>query len=143
GNFLYAALHRAGLANQASSVRVGDGLKLSSCFISATARCAPPANKPAPAEVVACADFLDAEWRLLRRKRVILALGKIAWDSCLALASRNGVDVARPRPVFGHGATVALAPKLALVGSYHVSQQNTFTGKLTPGMFDGVIAKAL
>jgi uracil-DNA glycosylase family 4 len=190
GNFLYAALHRAGLANQPTSVRADDGLKLAGCFISATARCAPPGNKPMPQEVAACADFLDAEWRLLHRKRVILALGKIAWDACLALAARNGIDLPRPRPPFAHGAEwplgsdprggspaakadaaeVALSDtvsesatrhysnshsgarrqnrltrrqnRLTLVGSYHVSQQNTFTGKLTAGMFDAVLARA-
>jgi uracil-DNA glycosylase family 4 len=117
-------------------------LKLTGCFISATARCAPPDNKPTPDEILACADFLDAEWRLLRRKRVILALGKIAWDAALALAARNGIATPRPRPAFGHGAEHRLADSLMLVGSYHVSQQNTFTGKLTPAMFDAVLARA-
>jgi uracil-DNA glycosylase len=142
GNFLYAALHRAGLANQPHAVRIDDGLKLSGCFISATARCAPPANKPTPDEVAACGDYLDAEWRLLRHKRVLFALGKIAWDAAIALAARNGITIPRPRPVFGHGAHVQLSPTLALLGSYHVSQQNTFTGKLTPAMFDTVLKKA-
>src|SRR2546421_9840274 len=142
GNFLYSALHRAGLANQPTSLRRDDGLKLSGCFISATARCAPPANKPTPQEVAACADFLDAEWRLLKRKRVLLALGKIAWDATLALAARNGIAIPRPRPAFGHGAVVRLNDSLTLLGSYHVSQQNTFTGKLTPAMFDAVLARA-
>jgi uracil-DNA glycosylase family 4 len=142
GNFLYAALHRAGLANQPHAVSIDDGLKLSGCFISATARCAPPANKPTPDEVAACADFLDAEWRLLKHKRVLFALGKIAWDACLALASRNGIEIPRPRPAFGHGAIVSLSESLALIGSYHVSQQNTFTGKLTPAMFDAVLKRA-
>ncbi len=145
GDFLFAALHRSDLANQPTSVRADDGLKLTGCYISATARCAPPANKPTPGEVGACADYLDTEWRLLKRKRVILALGKIAWDATLALASRNGIGLPRPRPIFGHGATFRLSPHLALVGSYHVSQQNTFTGKLTHQMFDQVLngAKAL
>jgi uracil-DNA glycosylase family 4 len=142
GNFLYAALHRAGLANQPTSVRMDDGLALTGCFISATARCAPPGNKPTPDEVAACADFLDAEWRLLRDKRVMLALGKIAWDATLALAARNGITIPRPRLVFGHGAVVRLSDSLALIGSYHVSQQNTFTGKLTPAMFDVVLKQA-
>ena len=142
GDFLFAALHRAGLANQPTSVRAGDGLQLTGCYISATARCAPPANKPAPAEVAACADFLDVEWRLLKRKRVLFALGKIAWDACLALASRNGVAMPRPRVPFGHGAEMTLSDMLTLIGSYHVSQQNTFTGKLTPRMFDDVLGRA-
>ena len=142
GDFLFAALHRNGLANQPTSVRPDDGLELTGCYISATARCAPPGNKPTPVEVAACADYLDAEWRLLKHKRVILALGKIAWDACLALAGRNGIELARPRPVFGHGAAARLNDDLRLVGSYHVSQQNTFTGKLTARMFDDVLSKA-
>ena len=141
GDFLFAALHRNGLANQPTSVRPGDGLELFGCYISATARCAPPGNKPTPDEVSACADYLDDEWRLLKHKRVILALGKIAWDACLALAWRNHVELPRPRPAFGHGAIVQLSKSLALIGSYHVSQQNTFTGKLTPAMLDDVLAR--
>jgi uracil-DNA glycosylase family 4 len=142
GNFLYAALHRAAFANQSTSIRQGDGLKLSGCFISATARCAPPDNKPTPDEIAACAGFLDAEWRLLKTKRVILALGKIAWDATLALAARIQITIARPRPAFGHAAEYPLDDSLTLLGSYHVSQQNTFTGKLTPAMFDAVLARA-
>lgn len=142
GDFLFAALHRTGFASQPTSVRKGDGLVLTNCYISASARCAPPANKPAPDEIAACADFLDAEWRLLTEKRVLMALGKIAWDAILALAGRNGVTVPRPRPAFGHGAELSLAPGLTLLGSYHVSQQNTFTGKLTEAMFDAVLRRA-
>jgi uracil-DNA glycosylase family 4 len=142
GNFLYAALHQAGFANQPMSVSREDGLKLSGCYISATARCAPPANKPTRGEVAACSSYLDDEWRLLKTKRVLLALGKIAWDATLALAMRNGVELSRPRPVFGHGAEVRLSDSLSLLGSYHVSQQNTFTGTLTPAMFDAVLKRA-
>ncbi|HYO11150.1 MAG TPA: uracil-DNA glycosylase [Tepidisphaeraceae bacterium] len=142
GDFLFAALHRTGFASQPTSVRKGDGLVLTNCYISASARCAPPANKPAPDEIAACADYLDAEWRLLTEKRVLMALGKIAWDAILALAGRNGVTVPRPRPAFGHGAELSLAPGLTLLGSYHVSQQNTFTGKLTEAMFDAVLRRA-
>src|SRR4051812_26182529 len=100
GDFLFAALHRAGLANQPGSTSREDGLVLRDVYISATARCAPPGNKPTPEEVENCASFLDEEWRLLRRKRVILALGKIAWDATLALAAHNGCTIARPRPAF-------------------------------------------
>jgi len=142
GDFLFAALHRAGLANQPTSISREDGLRLTGCYISATARCAPPENKPAADEVEACADFLDAEWRLLRHKRVLLALGKIAWDACLSLAARNGVDLPSPRVPFGHGSELRLTSTLALIGSYHVSQQNTFTGKLTVAMFDRVLTRA-
>ena len=140
GDFLYAALHREGFANQASSVRVGDGLELKDCYISAAVRCAPPGNKPLPAEIENCAGYLDEEWRLLKNKRVILALGKIAWDAAIALAARQGCLIPKPRPGFGHGAEVDLK-QIVLIGSYHVSQQNTFTGKLTTEMFDRVLAR--
>ncbi|HEX8524533.1 MAG TPA: uracil-DNA glycosylase [Tepidisphaeraceae bacterium] len=143
GDFLFAGLHRVGLANQAASVRRGDGLALKDVYISATARCAPPANKPLPMEVANCASFMDEEWRLLKRKRVMLALGKIAWDAALELAGRNGCEITRPRPVFGHGAEARLSNGMVLIGSYHVSQQNTFTGKLTEGMFDGVLKRCI
>jgi uracil-DNA glycosylase family 4 len=143
GDFLYAALHRAGYANQPTSVRRDDGLVLRDCYISATVRCAPPANKPSSDEITACADYLDREWDLLARKRVILALGKIAWDAALALSIRKGCPKQSPRPAFGHGARVELCAGLALVGSYHVSQQNTFTGKLTEAMFDRVLPRAV
>ena len=138
GDFLFAALHRAGLANQPTSVRAGDGLELSDVFISAAVRCAPPGNKPLPGEAENCAGFLDREWNLLRRKRVLLALGKIAWDATLALVRR----VHGPLKLdcdFGHGVVAQLPGGLWLVGSYHVSQQNTFTGRLTEAMFDRVV----
>ncbi len=139
GDFLFAALHRTGYANQPTSIHRADGLALTDCYISATARCAPPANKPFPEEVAACSTFLDREFQILRDKRVILALGKIAWDACLTLVARQEIAVASPKPAFGHGAIVPLTPGLTLIGSYHVSQQNTFTGKLTEAMFDAVL----
>jgi uracil-DNA glycosylase family 4 len=142
GDFLFAGLHRAGMANQPTSVRMDDGLKLTGCYISASVRCAPPGNKPLPVEIANCSSYLDTEWKLLNRKRVLFALGKIAWDGILALSARNGITIPRPRPSFGHGAQVKLAPNLSLVGSFHVSQQNTFTGKLTEKMFDEVLAQA-
>lgn len=140
GDFLFAALHRTGYANQPTSVKPGDGLVLSDCFISASARCAPPGNKPTPAEVANCSPFLDAEWRLLKRKRVILALGGIAWNAAVALSRRMGIAL-DPTPTFAHGATTPVGSSLMLVGSYHVSQQNTFTGRLTVKMFDDVLRK--
>jgi uracil-DNA glycosylase family 4 len=140
GDFLYAGLYRAGYANQPTSIARDDGLQLRDCYVSATARCAPPANKPLPSEVANCATYLDREWDLLRRKRVILALGKIAWDAAVALAVRQGCEMPKPRPAFGHGAIMLLSDGLTLVGSYHVSQQNTFTGKLTERMFDDVMS---
>jgi uracil-DNA glycosylase family 4 len=112
-------------------------------FISATARCAPPANKPLPEEVGNCAGYLDREWELLKRKRVILALGGIAWNAALALAIRNGCSVGKTRPPFGHAAEAKLCEGLTLVGSYHVSQQNTFTGRLTTTMFDAVLKRCI
>jgi uracil-DNA glycosylase family 4 len=139
GDFLFAALHRTGYANQATSVRIDDGLTLTDCYISATARCAPPGNKPTPIEISNCAPFLDAEWRLLARKRVILALGGIAWDAALQLAARHGASPPRRKPKFAHAAEHTLSPGVTLIGSYHVSQQNTFTGRLTPAMFDAVL----
>jgi uracil-DNA glycosylase family 4 len=141
GDFLFAAMHRVGLANQPTSTRRDDGLKLTDCYISATARCAPPANKPTPVEVKNCSSFLDREWSLLKRKRVVLALGKIAWDAAIDLARRNGCGGNARSAGFGHGAVAGLSDRLTLVGSYHVSQQNTFTGKLTEQMFDAVLRK--
>jgi uracil-DNA glycosylase family 4 len=141
GDFLFAALHRCGLANQSTSVSIDDGLKLSNVFISATARCAPPGNKPLPEEIINCQPFLDREWELLRNKRVILALGAIAWNAAIAMAVRNGCSVPSPRANFGHGAELGLMPALTLIGSYHVSQQNTFTGRLTEEMFDRVLRR--
>ena len=142
GDFLCAALHRAGLANQPTSISRDDGLKLGGCYISAAVRCAPPGNRPLPDEIANCSEYLDREWKLLKHKRIILALGKIAWDSVLALAARNACAIARPRPAFAHAARTQLCPGLALIGSYHVSQQNTFTGKLTEKMFDQVLRTA-
>ena len=139
GDFLYAALHRAGYASQPTSVGRDDGLTLADCYVSGAARCAPPGNRPTPAEVAACGVFLDREWALLADKRVILALGAIAWAAAVAMAGRNAASVGRP--AFGHGVAVPLAAGVTLVGSYHVSQQNTFTGRLTAAMFDAVITR--
>ena len=143
GDFLFAALHRGGYASKPTSIDRGDGLVLTDCYISATARCAPPGNKPLPQEVRNCSEYLDREWSLLARKRVILALGRIAWNAAIALARRNIAPAAAPlRGTFAHGAELPLAPNIALLGSYHVSQQNTFTGKLTAAMFDAVLRRA-
>ncbi len=142
GDFLFAALHRAGLASQPTSTSRDDGLLLWDCYISAAVRCAPPANKPLPRESANCSAFLDREWDLLAGKRTILALGRIAWDATLALVRRKGIAPAIV-PLFGHGAIVQLEPSLKLIGSYHVSQQNTFTGKLTERMFDEVLREAI
>jgi uracil-DNA glycosylase family 4 len=142
GDFLFAALHRAGLANQPTSISRDDGLQISDVYISATARCAPPANKPLPIEIANCAEYLDQEWRLLNRKRVLLALGKIGWDACARAAARHGA-AGEAAVQFGHGAVRRLSDSLTLIGSYHVSQQNTFTGKLTEKMFDAVLRRCM
>jgi uracil-DNA glycosylase family 4 len=143
GDFLYAALHRARLANQPTSESRDDGLALKDVFIVAAVRCVPPENRPAPAEISRCAKWLDAELALLQRPRVFLALGAIAWDTALDHLARRGMPLPRPRPRFAHGARVELAPEMpVLLGSYHVSQQNTQTGKLTPQMFDAVLDEA-
>ncbi len=136
GDFLFAALHRRGLANQPTSVSRDDGLQLRDVWITAPVRCAPPANKPTPAERDACRPFLDAELGLLPNWRVVVALGAFGFG---VVADLFG---ARPKPRFGHGAVAALPDGHWLVGSYHVSQQNTFTGRLTPDMLDDVLATA-
>ena len=140
GDFLFAGLHRAGLANQPTSIHRGDGLRLRDCFITAAVRCAPPANRPAPGEREACSSWLEAEFALLPSARLILCLGAFAWDAGLRLRAALGDPAARPRPRFGHG---AVAPgRWPLLGCFHPSQQNTFTGRLTPAMLDAVLASA-
>jgi uracil-DNA glycosylase family 4 len=139
GEFLYAALHKAGFANQATWLRPGDGLKLKNAFIAATIRCAPPANKPLPSEIFNCRGYLERELALLK-PRVILALGKIAWDAYLDILKIEGLIASRAKFVFAHGAVAKLpgdGPKL--IGVYHPSQQNTQTGKLTPVMYTKVL----
>jgi uracil-DNA glycosylase family 4 len=142
GDFLFAALHRAGLANQPSSVHRQDGMSLRGVYISAAVRCAPPGNKPLPVEIANCSEYLDREWALLHRVRIMLALGRIGWDAILALAKRHGCDFPDGKQPFAHGAELRLAKNRWLIGSYHVSQQNTFTGKLTEEMFDRVLERA-
>ena len=160
GDFLYAALHRAGLASQAESRARDDGLVLRGVYITAAIRCAPPDNKPEPAEIARCAPFFDRDVHLLANQgklRVVLALGAIGWRAYIDHLRRAGVDVPRPSPAFAHGAEVAFGARGVhggdvpsggaelplLLGSYHVSQQNTQTGKLTPAMFDAILRKAL
>ena len=142
GDFLFAGLHRAGFAAQAGSVSQGDGQRLTGAFITAPCRCAPPANKPTPGELGKCARWLDAELDLLGGVKVALALGAIGWSGALDAFERRGAQVPKPRPKFGHGAEAALPGGPVLLGSYHVSQQNTNTGKLTAAMFDAVLARA-
>jgi uracil-DNA glycosylase family 4 len=141
GDFLFAALHRAGFASQPSSVSREDGLTLRDCYIAALARCAPPANKPTPVELGRCREYVEREWRLLPRVRAILALGKIAMDGFVAVLRASSRIPPRPALAFGHGVEHDLGDGLALFTSYHPSQQNTFTGRLTPAAFDAVLRR--
>jgi uracil-DNA glycosylase family 4 len=140
GDFLMASLHRAGFANIPTSQHPDDGLKLKGAFIAAAVRCAPPDNKPTPAEIANCLPHLEAELDALPDVRVIVALGKIAFDAYLQLLKRRGI-VMRPRPVFAHGSIASLPNGHRLIGSFHPSRQNTNTGKLTARMMDDVFRK--
>ena len=140
GDFLYAALHRAGFANQANCSNLEDGLKLKNAYISAAARCAPPDNKPLPDEIVNCGEFLARELQIVR-PRVVVTLGKIAWDTYLGILQKQGVIASRGKYRFAHGAEAKLPNGMALIGVYHPSQQNTQTGKLTPAMYDKVLKR--
>jgi uracil-DNA glycosylase family 4 len=142
GNWLYASLHRAGFASQPTSVSRDDGLALRGAFVTAAARCAPPANRPTPEEIATCRRYLLTELALLGDVRVVVALGKVAHDAFLAAERARGTRLARPLPRFGHGAEHRLASGLVLLDSYHPSQQNTFTGKLTRPMLDAVFSRA-
>jgi len=145
GDWIFAALWRAGLANQPTSTHIGDGLELTDVRVAAAVRCAPPANAPTPEERDACSPWLARELALLPRLRVIVVLGGFGWTALWPVLAAAGYAVPRPRPVFGHGAEVELtgpAGRLTVLGSYHVSQQNTFTGRLTEPMLDAVLARA-
>jgi uracil-DNA glycosylase family 4 len=148
GDVLYAALHRSGLASQPTSVSAGDGLELLGVRITAPVHCAPPDNKPTPGERDRCSPFLSRELELLGETlRVVVVLGGFGWQALLAVLSRSGWLVPRPRPTFGHGTEVVVphpdGRSITLLGCYHVSQQNTFTGRLTPAMLDAVLARAV
>jgi uracil-DNA glycosylase family 4 len=141
GDWLYGALHRAGFANQAASTARDDGMVLTGAYVSVVVRCAPPDNKPTPKERDRCIRYLVREFALLPQIEVVLALGGFAWDGFLYAAEVLGHSVPKPRPKFGHGARAEVGPYV-LLGSYHVSQQNTFTGRLTERMLDDVFAIA-
>lgn len=141
GDWLFRALHKAGFANQPTSARMDDGLRLKDCYISAVVRCAPPDNKPLPAERDRCLPYLVRELKTLRDLKVVVALGGFAWAGALLAFKRVGWDVPAPAPRFGHLAEYPIGP-LVLVGSFHPSQQNTFTGKLTERDFDRVFSRA-
>ena len=142
GDWLFAALHRAGFANQPTSRHRGDGLQLRGAWIAAAVRCAPPANRPTPAERDTCLPWSVRELELLADVRVIVCLGAFAWDAALRLRAAAGLVNPRPRPRFGHGALLDAGDRLTLLGSFHPSQQNTFTGKLTAEMLDAVLRRA-
>ena len=141
GDFLIGSMYRTGLANQPTSVSRDDGLRLLGSYMAAVNRCAPPGNKPTPLERDACLPYLEREIAALRRLRVVVALGAFAWDGALRAMSALG-HRARPRPAFGHAAEASLGP-YALLGCFHPSQQNTFTGRLTEPMLDAVFERAV
>ncbi len=142
GSLLYPTLYKFGFANQPTSFTRDDDLKLNDCYITAVVRCAPPQNKPTPKELANCHSYLLEELRLLSSLRVIVGLGKVAFDALFRSLKELELTTLKTRPVFGHGVIIPVGPKLYLLGSYHPSQQNTFTGKLTEAMFADVFRKA-
>lgn len=142
GDFLWSAMHAVGLADRPASRRADDGLSLTDAYIAAAVRCAPPDNKPTIEERGTCAPYLVRELALLRDVRVVVALGAFAWDAALRTFAAAGHPTPTPKPRFGHGAEAMVGP-YRLLGTYHPSQQNTFTGKLTPPMFEAVLRRAV
>jgi len=142
GDWLFDALHHASFASQPTSTHAGDGLELNDAYITAAIRCAPPDNKPTPTEIAACEPYLLRELRLLSRVRVVVGLGRIGWQAYLNARRALGAPPLRPVPKFGHGALARFEDGIALIASYHPSQQNTFTGKLTRPMLRGVFQTA-
>lgn len=143
GDWLFRSLHRVGLANRPDSVSVDDGLELANCYVTSSVHCAPPANKPTSEERATCAEWLSSEMQSFRHLRVIVALGGIGYREVLRTAADHGWEVPTPRPKFGHGVELSLSPDLTLLASYHPSQQNTFTGRLTEVMLDTVLARGV
>jgi uracil-DNA glycosylase family 4 len=141
GDFLFPALHAVGLGSQPDAKRRGDGLELRGCRIVSAVRCAPPANKPTPHEQARCRPYLERELSLLPNARVLVALGAIGWDATLKALAALGHATPKPKPRFGHGAEASIGPYM-IVGTYHPSQQNTFTGKLTEPMLRAVLTRA-
>ncbi len=143
GDWLFEAMHRFGFANQPTSMSTDDGLQLTNAYITAVVRCAPPANKPNRTEIEACQTYLVRELEALENLRVVVALGKIGFDGFLTAWASSGAEVSKPKPKFSHLAQYQLAEGLNLIASYHPSQQNTFTGRLTRQMFHGVFREAI
>jgi uracil-DNA glycosylase len=142
GDFLFQAVHRCGLSNQPTSVSRDDGLELKDLYVAAVNRCCPPGNRPTPDERDNCLPYLVREIELLERLKVLVALGSFAWDGALRALQRLGHPAPRPKPRFAHGAEIPVGP-YALLGSFHPSQQNTFTGKLTANMLEDVLKRAI
>lgn len=142
GDWLYRALHKFGFANQPTSISREDGLQLVDCYVTATCRCAPPQNKLLPAEIRNCRPFLLQELKLLRNVRVIIGLGKVGFDSAISAFQELGWASFGKKPRFAHGAEHKLNEKVTLLASFHPSQQNTFTGRLTEPMFDAIFKRA-
>ncbi|MDX6724057.1 MAG: uracil-DNA glycosylase, partial [Solirubrobacteraceae bacterium] len=142
GDFLFAALHRTGFANQPTSRRRDDGLRLTDAWITAAVRCAPPANRPTPQERDTCLPWTVRELDLMPQSRLIVCLGGFAWDAALRLRAAAGLDTPRPKPRFGHDVLFDDGGPLPLLGCFHPSQQNTFTGRLTEEMIDAVLLRA-
>ena len=143
GDWLFRSLYRVGIANRPDSVAIGDGLQLNGCYVTSSVHCAPPANKPTTAERIECSSWLVKEIESFVNLRVILVLGGIGFREVLRTAPSQNWAIPTPRPAFGHGVELKLAPGLDLVASYHPSQQNTFTGRLTEVMLDTVMTRAL
>ncbi len=142
GKFMYPILHKVGFASQPNAERRNDGLKLIDCYITAAVRCAPPDNKPLPSELMNCAPFLDRELAILREVRVVVALGRIGFDAYLNYLKRNGIVPSKAGYSFGHAARYTMPNGVVLLASYHPSNQNTATGKLTAAMFESVFQEA-
>jgi uracil-DNA glycosylase family 4 len=141
GNFLFRALHAAGLANQPASIRRGDGLALAGALLTAVCRCAPPDNRPRPDEIANCRSYLETDFRAMAQPRVLVALGALAFAACLDLLAASGSAVPKPKPRFSHGARYRIGDGW-LLATYHPSQQNTFTGLLTQPMLRAVLRRA-
>lgn len=142
GDWLYQALHTFGFANQPLSIARGDGLKLTDCYVTAALRCPPPQNRPTRRELENCRPYLVREVGLLPRLQVVVTLGRIAFDAFLKVCEETGIVLPRPRPRFAHGARVRLGPGLTMLASYHPSQQNTLTRRLTRPMFHAIFGQA-